>query len=322
MQFTQIISKKILSFRISQNLLKVLVFAGLSTYFWELVNEKNILGKLFSESTLQYILDKPVCFLLVCCLLPVNWGLETLKWKLLVSKKYTFSFKQALEGTLTGLSLGLATPYGLGDYLGRVLQVKEKDRNTLIAALFLSNAAQFLATLFFGVLACIYFLREIVLLQQISNNTFLFLGIGMFACLSLYFFRYRVFSFFKNTILEQWSALLSKYQTKEMLIIFLLSLLRYLVFSAQFVLLLFIFGVSSNFLLLAMGVFFTFLVKSVIPTFFELGVREVAAITFFTRFSLSPEQVLFASLLLWTINICIPAMLGSLLVFNLKFSLR
>jgi uncharacterized membrane protein YbhN (UPF0104 family) len=69
-----------------------------------------------------------------------------------------------------------------------------------------------------------------------------------------------------------------------------------------------------------MGVAFVFLVKSVIPTLFDLGVREFSAVYFFSKFGFSPEPVMISSLILWIVNILIPSLVGTFLVFDLKIS--
>ncbi len=57
-----------------------------------------------------------------------NWALEARKWQLLARPIVTLGYWQAYRGVLSGLALGLVTPHGLGDYLGRIVQFDHTDR--------------------------------------------------------------------------------------------------------------------------------------------------------------------------------------------------
>src|SRR5690606_26996202 len=79
----------------------------------------------------------------------INWLLEAFKWQLLVSKIEKISLASGLRGVLTGLSLGFVTPHALGDYAGRIWQLKGKKRLESIGAVMLGRASQFFATFVF-----------------------------------------------------------------------------------------------------------------------------------------------------------------------------
>jgi hypothetical protein len=108
-----------------------------------------------------------------------------------------------------------------------------------------------------------------------------------------------------------------------------MSFLRYLVFTTQFLLLLKVFSVPVP---IPEGIIITsliFFVLSVVPTvtLTELGIRDSAAVYFFgIWFSHSGGMtdpiligILSASTLLWIINLAVPAVIGTLFVFRLKF---
>src|SRR5688572_15786848 len=54
--------------------------------------------------------------LLVVLLLPVNWFLETAKWKKLVSVSEPITWKEAWSAVLAGLAIGSATPNRVGEF--------------------------------------------------------------------------------------------------------------------------------------------------------------------------------------------------------------
>ena len=120
----------------------------------------------------------------------------------------------------------------------------------------------------------------------------------------------------------QWVEVISDYSEKELLAINAWSLLRYLVFSLQFLFLLWWTGLQAPFFLLLAAVAVTFLLKSLVPAFnfmSDLGVREFSALIIFSVLELPDAEVIAASLLLWIMNICLPALVGVLIVVQLKY---
>jgi uncharacterized membrane protein YbhN (UPF0104 family) len=238
-------------------------------------------------------------------------------------KAERINFFKAYRGVLTGVTFGMVTPFSIGDYLGRILQLSDPERVKVVGAIFLGRISQFLITLFLGVAAIIFFIIKVndepphIPALAIFSTVFLLLLILTFV------YRRQVMSFIqRNSFLRplyRYFEILNKYSPEDIFRVVLYSFLRYMVFSLQFVLLLIMFEVSKDIVLLFMGVAFVFLVKSIIPTILDLGVREAFAIYFFTSLGITSEyNIISASLSLWTINILIPALIGLLLVFKIK----
>jgi uncharacterized membrane protein YbhN (UPF0104 family) len=256
-------------------------------------------------------------------LFPVNWAFETLKWKFLVSKVESINFFKAYRGILTGVTFGMITPFNIGDYIGRILQLSGPERIKLVGAIFLSRIAQFFITLIFGAASLVYFIeqakevyRPVYFLAALASASALFLFV-------IFVYHKAVLSFIKNvqffSPLYKYFEILNRYSKKEVFKVVVYSLLRYMVFSIQFIFLFLFFEISKDLTLLCMAVAFIFLVKSIVPTILDLGVREASAIYFFTSFGFTNgNTIIYASLTLWTINILIPALLGLLLIFKIK----
>jgi uncharacterized membrane protein YbhN (UPF0104 family) len=256
-------------------------------------------------------------------LFPLNWSLEAIKWKYLIFKIERISFFRSLRGVLSGVTLGFVTPMGLGDYVGRILQLNHKERAKSLGAVFVSRFSQFYITLVFGSSALI-----IVLFKLKDFNLFVtYLTVLLIVLTNILFvvllvFHQKVIWVFKDlnfiNRIYPYIEIIATYSFKELGYVLLLSLFRYLVFTTQFVFMLYFFGVSKDLGILFTGVNFIFLVKSIIPTFFDLGVRESSAVYFFSDFAGMSDKVLFASLSIWIINIIIPAVLGVFLIFRIK----
>lgn len=112
------------------------------------------------------------------------------------------------------------------------------------------------------------------------------------------------------------------YSMREVIRVLIISMFRYLIFSVQFLLLLLFFEAGNDVALFITGIAFIFLAKSVVPTFFDFGVREASALYFFGHFYFEDEKIIFASLSLWIINILLPALIGMAMIFKLKITPR
>ena len=256
--------------------------------------------------------------LLSILLMPINLGIESWKWKFIASKIEKVSFFQALSGVLSGLSLGFITPHALGDYAGRIWQLKTSGRLKAIGGLMVGRIMQFLATLLFGLIG--------ILLSPSFNGLSLILSylVGIIIIIILlvrpaYFMKVFEMSFLKR--FRVYFRIIQVFSNRDKWSIFLISVLRYLVFSTQFVLLMFATGVGDSLLLLFSGASFIFLAKSTVPTFnflSDLGIREAAAIFYFSQIGETVIPVVIASIILWTINILIPAIIGTGFVWSLK----
>jgi len=254
-------------------------------------------------------------------LMPVNLGLEALKWRLIASEVEKISFKQAFIGVLTGLSIGFITPHALGDYLGRVWQLRNSNRLRSIGGILIGRMMQSVVTLMFGLLGLA------IIPDQFSLRGYDLIIIYLLGALLIFvlFYKPSVFlKIFNFRILRQFKKyfqVVEDYSSKAKWIIFLLSFLRYLVFGTQFIIIMYYFGVEGGFEVLAAGVTLIFLAQSIYPSFnflSDLGIRQVAAYAVFTIVGGDVFTVLLASLLLWAINILIPSIIGSFYILSIK----
>jgi uncharacterized membrane protein YbhN (UPF0104 family) len=260
------------------------------------------------------------CILLV----PVNWAFETIKWRYLIRSIEKVSFWEAYKGVITGVTFGLVTPHSLGDFAGRILQMKGAERLKSIGSAVLGKFSQFAITLLFGLTAIVYLLLGSSGKEDFKTVYIAALSGALTGIVCVLFFIYRKEIFFKIKRYEVLRKIMASfelpgdYRYPDFIKISWYSFLRYLVFTLQFFMLLLAFNAGNNYLVLLMGVFFVFFIKSVIPTFFDLGVREASALYFFSHFGLSNEKILVASLCLWAINILLPALAGMFLIFKIK----
>ncbi len=318
------LKKKNISFWVKS--LIFLLVAGLLLYA---LQKNENLDKAYLEKLLEGWKAHPVFILLAFALIPVNWSLEAYKWKYLIGKIEKISFLRALEGVIAGVTMGFVTPHSLGDYVARILTLTNQERLKGIGAVFVSRISQFYITLYFGSASIAFYIYFVFQYAGQTHELNYPLIIG-FTILSnilfvlIFIYHSAILRTFESwTFLKRWLPyveIIKQYTFRELNFVLFLSFLRYLVFCIQFILILICFGIALPWWILLAGVAFIFFAKSVIPTLLDLGVRETAAVIFFSAFDSSAQNIVFASLTLWLLNLVIPAVLGLFLVYRIRFA--
>jgi hypothetical protein len=265
--------------------------------------------------------------LLATGLIPLNWGLEAAKWQLLSRKVEQLSLVQAYRAVLVGVCLGFITPNRLGDYAGRIIELKSRHRLEALGGIFLGRFCQLLVTLTVGSGGLLYFAAGTWTLPVpgfLPAIVVSLAGMNLVAYFILFnprlILRMLAGVPFLNRFIS-YLAIMGRYGAGEIALVWIWSALRYLVFMSQFLLLLSAFGIQIGLLPMAMGVAGTYLLKSVLPSvnaFADLGMRELSALYFFSLLGQDKVLVMSASLSLWLLNIALPSLLGLLFVWRIK----
>ena len=276
----------------------------------------------------------------VFLLLLINFLLEAIKWKFFISPLEKISLWSSFKAVLTGVSVSMFMPNRVGDYLGRVFILKTADRIQAIISTIVGSMSQLITTLLFGSVALlIAFPAYFNLSNQI--NTWLYSGLWAVVIIgdATIIFFYLNFAAFSSIIkrisgkgytkIKKYADVFSLYKTTDMLTMLLISILRYFVFSFQFFLLLLVFKVQINYFEAMVLISLVYLAMAIIPTiaFTEIGVRgSVSVFIFSYYFTLTGNNeinqelgVASASTILWLFNLVIPAFIGAIFVFSLKF---
>ena len=239
----------------------------------------------------------------VILLVPLNWGLEALKWQVLAHPVQSITPRQAITSVGTGLALGFVTPRALGDYLGRMVVFDDANKLKILLPVMVSRSAQLLPTVTFGLIGIGAYLGNL----PIGNFASAVLPVlVLIAAVTWVAMR-------KDVRVSKWLSPLKKISVKSWTKVLGYAYLRYVVFATQFIVVLWVMGVDANFYILASGVFWIFLAKSILPSFnflSDLGVREFSALLFFESYGLPVIPVLSASLFVWVINILLPSVVG------------
>jgi uncharacterized membrane protein YbhN (UPF0104 family) len=117
---------------------------------------------------------------------------------------------------------------------------------------------------------------------------------------------------------------LARFGRGELLVVLLLSAMRYAVFGLQFVLLLGCFGAGVPVWSMVLGVPLIYLIATLIPSVMltELGVRGSVAVAVLSPLGGDAGLVLLATSVLWMINVALPASVGSLILLLARIRTR
>jgi len=256
-------------------------------------------------------------------LMPVNWSIEAIKWGGLVQKYEDISFKHAYYAIMSGLTLGILSPGRIGEYGGRVLYVKAENNWKAVITTFVTSISQNLVNLTFGsccTIAFVYYnfgLNDMLLIASL-----LFVFTLSLVTYTLYFHIDTLKKLLKKISIPFLSKALSKhlkvlklFSKKDLLKVSIWSLIRYTVYSSQYVLLLYFFGIDGSFIMLFLGVSTIFLIQSALPLppMFSVFARSEIALIVWGIFSVNEIAILSSSFGLWIINLLIPAFFGLLL---------
>ncbi|GAA4380423.1 lysylphosphatidylglycerol synthase transmembrane domain-containing protein [Hymenobacter koreensis] len=264
--------------------------------------------------------------LLALLLVPVNWGVEAWKWWRLAQYLEPVSFGRSFRAVLVGLTLGFVTPNRVGDYAGRILEMKNR-RPEALGAIFLGRYCQLLITVMGGSMGLLYFAA----LQIGAAYPTIIVGLGLTAVLVN---ALALLPLYRNRMLlqavTQWRPLhrfrryvadMPAYPPRVLSGVLALSGLRYAVFTAQFGLLLLAYGTTPPVGPAAAAIAGTMLFKSLVPSLnalMDVGARELSATYLFGLLGVPALPVLSASLSLWVLNIALPSAAGLGFVLQLK----
>lgn len=264
---------------------------------------------------------------LVFLLCFLNLGCESLKWQWGLRPFYpSLGFVRAYWGVLSGITIGLFTPNRIGEYAGRLWYLQKGARKEAAILTFVSRIFQMQATLLAGT-AGICLLASLGLsltthYPQLNPGLLLWakglLVLGTVTLLfALLFFPLK--TLVKYTKLEWVERFTNEFGLRIKLHLLWLSVLRYCIFSLQYVLLMFAFGYEGSIAMAFVLVAVVFIVKSVIPSISlaELGIRESVAIAVMAIASIPATVAFLSTFLLFICNIIIPALIGLVGIYRL-----
>jgi uncharacterized membrane protein YbhN (UPF0104 family) len=270
--------------------------------------------------------------LLVVILMLLNWGIEAKKWQLLINPLEKISLVKSFFAIMTGVSFAINTPNRIGEYGGRIVYLRNRNKLRGVSLTAVGSFSQFIVTILFGIAGLIFFISHYSF--KVLNTEYIpgfweksllivlvFIGI---ATLILYFRLDLFVDFFhrwaKWKKLQNMVEVIGVISNRDLLVLMILSVVRYVVFTAQYLILLGLLGVAiqwgQGFLMISL----TYLIMALVPTItiIELGIRGKVNLYFLGFLSANKIGIIAGTFGIWLINLILPAILGSILLLGVK----
>jgi hypothetical protein len=272
-------------------------------------------------------------FVLAVALMFVNWGIEARKWQLLLRPAGNISLQQSFRAILSGNTFAFFTPNRIGEYFGRMFHIGGNRRLASVPVTLACSVAQLLLTFIAGV-AALFVLREQVptLFNGVPHATVVLEAASYFLLaftlvLTIFYFRLNgVVRWVSSlSVCRKWTKGLTVWEGVNATLLFRvlsLSCARYLVFIGQYFLLFGVFKVDVNWWQAFWALSLVFLLIALVPGvgfLTELGVRWKSCFHLLQLFSPNAAGIFAVSLLIWIINMVIPAIAGAILILRIKF---
>lgn len=282
----------------------------------------------------QNLTSSSLYFLLLCSfLMPLNWIMETCKWRVFTQPWSGMSFSQSLRAVLGGVAASMLLPNRTGDYLGRWLLAPEDQKTRVLLASLAGHYCQFLVLLGLGipsVVALGYYAKDLPLMD---SQIFLVIVVGILLLLLLlglvviprllhhYAVKIQGEAWpglwrYAQSILQQGLEVLTQYQARHLLQGLAWAALRYALYSLQYYLILRFYGIQLPLGAAMAGVGSIYLLQTAIPLPPVLGLlaRGEIALLVWGIWGANALSILAASYTLFVLNLVFPALLGLLYI--------
>ena len=274
--------------------------------FWSILNSSAIIS-----------LKALFTITLLSCL---NWFFEILKWKSLVGSVKNMSLKSATAQSLGAHTASLFTPNRIGDYGAKALYFPAHLRVKIMGLNGIGNLAQMGVTTLFGSLGLLVFTSEFPLNINLKTGHWShYLIIGL-VCLTLIIL-IKIYAKPETWIIKT-KHFLRSIPVHVIGKTVLFSMIRYLIFSFQFYVLLQLFQTDLSYLNAMMVISSMYLLASILPSvfIFDVVLKGSIAVYLFSFFNINEAIVLSCIMLMWVFNVVLPSVVGSYFVLSFKGS--
>jgi hypothetical protein len=264
--------------------------------------------------------------LAVFALLPLNWLLEALKWKMLTASIQRINLKSATKAVLAGIYTGFFTPNRVGEFVGRLMFLNAGNRKAGVTLSAINSLTQNMIMALCGIPACVLFFGHTGETKQPDVVWFIIWAIVCLVVLGLIYLALPAIS--KRIATGKYAAkvlpftaCLTEFKPFDLLKIMLISLFRYLVFSVQFGFMLYFFGIDLTLAEALIAIPTTYLFVTFTPAFAfsEAAIRSSYAVLVIGAFSGQIVGIALAGLCIWLVNFVIPMLVGSVVMMRSKY---
>jgi hypothetical protein len=263
--------------------------------------------------------------LFALCLLPINVGIETVKWRYLIASIERLTLPTAIKSVFSGYATGFFTPNRVGEYPGRSVYLPTGTRWKAITFGMVGTLAQTMIILLFGLLSFCLLVghRRFPFLANEQLLTWLLI-VEVVLSFTIYLLLPRLSRFanrwnisIKVNTLLQW---LSTFRTRQLSYVLFLAFLRYIVFCLQLYCMLRFCSIHITVWqgMVAISSFYLFVTFTPSIAFSEAAIRGSFAVIFVGMFSTNTVGIALAGVLVWFVDAVIPMIIGSVFFSKTK----
>ena len=258
----------------------------------------------------------------VMVLLPLNWILESFKWKMITNYIQQISLKFSIKAVLAGISTGFFTPNRVGELIGRIMYLNPENQKAGVTLSFLNSLTQNLIITLCGIPALIIFFSSTGKLKSNFLVYIIVLAVCFIGFAVFYFLLPKLSYWFKQSSyslkIKEFTNCLSEFNKLDLILIMLISLVRYCVFCVQFFFMLKFFGVELSSWQALIAIPGTYLLVTFTPSmaFSEAAIRSTYSVLIIGVFSPQTVSIALAGMCIWMLNFVVPMMVGSFFVLK------
>lgn len=301
----------------------LILFSWMSYSIYHQIKRQPNLQSTVQDIFLNWDATKIVYISLVFVLMILNWTVEGIKWRLLLKGTERISILRSLQSVLTGVAVSMITPNRIGEYMGRILFLENKNKIQGVTVTIIGSFAQLIITGFLGLLGLLYYIKFIAVTPWLM--VLMVSSVLLCATLGYVYFHLdkivdflRTIPFLKKTLL--YLEIVRRFDRIQLLKILFYSLLRYIIYTLQFFILLKLLGVTGAALDIILTIWLIFWAMAIVPTIAiaEIAIRGETALFFLLPICHNEIGILSSTLLLWVINLIIPSLVGCLFAYKIK----
>ena len=245
-------------------------------------------------------------WLLMACLLTLNYTIEAIKWKSVIASTNTFNIGQALKAVLVGQAFSFFTPARSGDYVGRTLFLAPGTKLKGITQMAWASYAQILMTICFGCFALFWNLPFLPWLKWVAP-------LGAIIALFLFFY---------NQPLKGWLSKINLLQIDAALKwkLLALALARYSIYLMQYNWAAEMLSIPVGWVDLSIAIMALLFFLSMIPaiSLTDLVIRGQLFLLLMAPFYQNDIMLIALTTLIWIVNFLIPSIIGAVLLLGFR----
>jgi hypothetical protein len=266
--------------------------------------------------------------LLFCCLLlmPINWGIESYKWQLITKPIEPVPFGRAMASVYAGVCAGNLAPGRATEFVAKVFFFAPENRPSVTLLHFVNGMFQLSVTVVFGLFAILFKFNAMGIQGTIFWPTLSFSVVLLivFALVILNF--NKVHGYILTRFAKKGFTASNVYPFGKRLLVKLFgwSLIRYIVFSSQLVLIikLFYHGAFTFDVMAAIAIYFLLTTALPMISVIEPAIRAAIALAVFGGLNMPEVASVIIAVLLWIINLAVPSAIGYIIIVKENFSFK